>query len=164
MTDVYKQALLTRMNARRLPNCFFQQEIGLKEAKKEDQYEGKLFHCYSNFIALFKKFCDNRPVSVVQLNSETFGVVFGIDCCRYTMVHISFNTYDHRKLRMCYFKITLDDKNLIQNVTVEDFSRYCILLPELIRSGIPIAGHESLYTMIDWKWKKIDRKGNMIIY
>jgi hypothetical protein len=164
MTDVYKQALLTRMNARRLPNWFSQQEIGLAEAKKEEQYEGKLFHCYNNFIALFKKFRDNRPVSVVQLNSGTFGVVFGIDCGRYTMVPISFNTYVHRKLGMCYFKVTLDDKNLIHNVTKEDFSRYYILLPELIRSGIPIAGHESLYTMIDWKWKKIDNDGNMIMY
>jgi hypothetical protein len=69
MTDVYKQALLTRMNAIKLPDCFSQVEIGSASEKKEEQYQAKLFHCYNNFIALFNKFRDNRPVSVVQLNS-----------------------------------------------------------------------------------------------
>jgi hypothetical protein len=135
----------------------------LAESKKEEQYEGKFFHCCNNLIDLFKKFRDNRPVSVLQLNSGIFGVVFGIDHGRYTMVPISFNTYVHRKLGMCYFKVTLDNKNLIHNVTKEDFSRYCILLQELIRSGTPIAVHESLYNMIEWKWGEIDKDGNMIM-
>jgi hypothetical protein len=87
----YKQALLTRMNARKLPNWFSQVEIGSATEKKQYQYQGKLFHCYNNFIAIFKKFRDNHPVSVVQLNSGTFGVVFGIYRGRYTMAPISFN-------------------------------------------------------------------------
>jgi hypothetical protein len=62
MTYVYKQALLTQMNARKLPNWFSQVEIGSATENKEEHYQGKLCHCYNSFIALFNKFHENRPL------------------------------------------------------------------------------------------------------
>jgi hypothetical protein len=164
LMDVYKQALLMWMNAREILDWFAKKYVGSASDKKEEKYQGKLLHCSSKFILLFKKFRDNRPMPVVQLSSGTFGVMFGLDCGKYTTAPMSFNTYVHPNIGMSYFKVTLNADNLIQNVMKDDIMRYCIVLPELVRYGLTIAGHETIYTMIDWSWPIIDKDdGNMIM-
>ena len=89
-------------------------------------------------------------MSIVRLRNGAFGCITND-----AIVELQCNDYRETVAGVCYHLWSVGAPQNFMASDVHDITNYCLLLPKLIRTGLPVAGCEPLFTVIDSEWRDI---------
>jgi hypothetical protein len=130
--------------------------IGEDLKAKRKTTEPKMFHIYSDYIAVRNTFMQNKQMPVVGMRDGTLGVTFGVNNDgNFSLVPRLLESFEFKQMGLSYFEVVPNYEGIVHDVKKNELKRYCISLPELTLTGIPPVRGKSFFTFINSDWERI---------
>ena len=156
----WQHSILTRMlNEKALKTMMSSEDIMEEDSSDTDTTtetsSDGMYHTYKDVSQVKHLMRNNKAMSVVFLRSGDSGFIIrtstGVGFHRLIIGEQVANT-----MGLLYFRVSCEDRYLSRLLTVENrhtIEQYCIILPELMVTGLPGLGENCGWTILNNKWE-----------
>jgi hypothetical protein len=152
-----------------------EEEDGDDDNEEEEEEEDaphskhKAYHAYKGWNGIKRAFDKREPLSVLQFDTGEFGCVMKggkimpLSCKEH--VGEFFGCHYHR-WEMDDGEFLADpsqDESTLMDVSDKTITSFCLLLPRLVVTGLPVAEEHAEYTVVDSKWREIQPDKTMAV-